>query len=215
MNINRAKEILKRQFGYDSFRMNQEQAIETVLRGKDCVVLMPTGGGKSLCYQIPALMLDGLTVVISPLIALMKDQVDALKNNGVEAAFLNSTQTTQEQTKVFRDIRSGKLKLLYVAPERLLQSGDQFIDYLKSVNVSLFAIDEAHCISSWGHDFRPEYMQLAKLKTHFAGVPLIALTATADRLVRKDIIERLNVRDAAQFVSSFNRPNIFCAMQAD
>ncbi|MBA3694114.1 MAG: DNA helicase RecQ, partial [Acidobacteria bacterium] len=213
MNINRAKEILKRQFGYDSFRMNQEQAIETVLREKDCVVLMPTGGGKSLCYQIPALMLDGLTVVISPLIALMKDQVDALKNNGVEAAFLNSTQTTQEQTKVFRDIRSGKLKLLYVAPERLLQSGDQFIDYLKSVNVSLFAIDEAHCISSWGHDFRPEYMQLAKLKFNFPGVPLIALTATADRLVRKDIIERLNIRDAAQFVSSFNRPNIFYAVE--
>ena len=213
MNIRQAKEILKSKFGYDSFRMNQEQAIETVLRGKDCVVLMPTGGGKSLCYQIPALMLDGLTVVISPLIALMKDQVDALKNNGVEAAFLNSTQTTQEQTKVFRDIRSGKLKLLYVAPERLLQSGDQFIDYLKSVNVSLFAIDEAHCISSWGHDFRPEYMQLAKLKFNFPGVPLIALTATADRLVRKDIIERLNVRDAAQFVSSFNRPNIFYAVE--
>ncbi|HEV8160585.1 MAG TPA: RecQ family ATP-dependent DNA helicase, partial [Pyrinomonadaceae bacterium] len=213
MNINRAKEILKRQFGYDSFRMNQEQAIETVLRGKDCVVLMPTGGGKSLCYQIPALMLDGLTVVISPLIALMKDQVDALKNNGVEAAFLNSTQTTQEQTKVFRDIRSGKLKLLYVAPERLLQSGEQFIDFLKSINVSLFAIDEAHCISSWGHDFRPEYMQLAKLKFNFPSVPLIALTATADRLVRKDIIERLNVRDAAQFVSSFNRPNIFYAVE--
>jgi ATP-dependent DNA helicase RecQ len=213
MNINRAKEILKHQFGYDSFRMNQEQAIETVLQKKDCIVLMPTGGGKSLCYQIPALMLDGLTVVISPLIALMKDQVDALRNNGVEAAFLNSTQTAQEQTTVFRDVRSGKLKLLYVAPERLLQSGDQFIDFLKSVKVSLFAIDEAHCISSWGHDFRPEYMQLAKLKIHFAGVPLIALTATADRLVRKDIIERLNVRDAAQFVSSFNRPNIFYAVE--
>ncbi len=213
MNINRAKEILKRQFGYDSFRMNQESAIETVLQKKDCVVLMPTGGGKSLCYQIPALMLDGLTVVISPLIALMKDQVDALRNNGVEAAFLNSTQTAKEQVEVFQSIRSGELKLLYVAPERLLQSGDQFIDFLKSVNVSLFAIDEAHCISSWGHDFRPEYMQLAKLKTHFAGVPLIALTATADRLVRKDIIERLNVRDAAQFVSSFNRPNIFYAVE--
>ncbi|MBA4121458.1 MAG: DNA helicase RecQ [Acidobacteria bacterium] len=213
MKIARAKEILKSQFGYDSFRMNQEQAIETILEKKDCIVLMPTGGGKSLCYQIPALMLDGLTVVISPLIALMKDQVDALRNNGVEAAFLNSTQTAKEQVKVFQSIRSGKLKLLYVAPERLLQSGDQFIDFLKSVKVSLFAIDEAHCISSWGHDFRPEYMQLAKLKFNFPGVPLIALTATADRLVRKDIIERLNIRDAAQFVSSFNRPNIFYAVE--
>lgn len=209
MNIERAQEILKHQFGYDSFRMNQQAAIETVLQRKDCVVLMPTGGGKSLCYQIPALLFDGLTVVISPLIALMKDQVDALKNNGVEAAFLNSTQTSREQTEVFQTVRSGKLKLLYVAPERLMQSGDQFIDYLKSIKVSLFAIDEAHCISSWGHDFRPEYMQLAKLKRHFPNVPLIALTATADKLVRKDIIERLGLQGSALFISSFNRPNIF------
>ena len=164
MTTARAREILKHQFGYDEFRLNQEPVIETVLQGKDAVVLMPTGGGKSLCYQIPALMLDGLTVVISPLIALMKDQVDALKNNGIEAAFLNSTQTGQQQVEVFRDVRSGKLKLLYVAPERLLQSGDQFMDFLRSTNVSLFAIDEAHCISSWGHDFRPEYMQLGQLK---------------------------------------------------
>jgi ATP-dependent DNA helicase RecQ len=213
MDIARAKEILKRQFGYDSFRMNQEQAIETVLAKKDSVVLMPTGGGKSLCYQIPALMLDGLTVVISPLIALMKDQVDALKNNGVDAAFLNSTQTAQEQSEVFRAIRSSRLKLLYVAPERLIQTGDQFIEFLKSVNVSLFAIDEAHCISSWGHDFRPEYMQLRKLKTHFPDVPLIALTATADKLVRKDIVERLGFRDHELFVSSFNRPNIFYTVE--
>ncbi len=209
MNITRAKEILKSQFGYDSFRMNQEQAIETVLQKKDCVVLMPTGGGKSLCYQIPALMLDGLTVVISPLIALMKDQVDALRNNGVEAAFLNSTQTGREQTEVFQKVRSGEFKLLYVAPERLLQTGDQFIDFLKSVDVSLFAIDEAHCISSWGHDFRPEYIQLGRLKRYFPDVPLIALTATADKLVRQDIVEKLGIRNAALFVSSFNRPNIF------
>lgn len=209
MNIARAKEILKHQFGYDSFRMNQEQAIETVLQGKDCIVLMPTGGGKSLCYQIPALMLDGLTVVVSPLIALMKDQVDALRNNGIEAAFLNSTQTALEQTEVFRAVRTGRLKLLYVAPERLFQAGDQFIEFLKGANVALFAIDEAHCISSWGHDFRPEYMQLRKLKFHFPEVPLIALTATADKLVRKDIVERLGLKDAALFLSSFNRPNIF------
>jgi ATP-dependent DNA helicase RecQ len=209
MNIARAKEILKNQFGYDSFRLNQEQAIETVLAGKDCVVLMPTGGGKSLCYQIPALMLDGLTLVVSPLIALMKDQVDALGNNGIEAAFLNSTQTAQEQVKVFQAARNGKLKLLYVAPERLFQSGDQFVDFLEQINISLFAIDEAHCISSWGHDFRPEYLQLGKLKTYFPEIPIIALTATADKLVRKDIVERLSIRNAELFVSSFNRANIF------
>ncbi|MDQ4120489.1 MAG: DNA helicase RecQ [Acidobacteriota bacterium] len=209
MSITRAKEILKNQFGYDLFRLNQEQAIETVLAGKDCVVLMPTGGGKSLCYQIPALILDGLTLVVSPLIALMKDQVDALKNNGIAAAFLNSTQTTQEQIEVFRAARAGKLKLLYVAPERLFQSGDQFIDFLEQINVSLFAIDEAHCISSWGHDFRPEYLQLGKLKTYFPEIPIIALTATADKPVRKDIVERLNIPNARVFISSFNRPNIF------
>ncbi|MGI8495686.1 MAG: DNA helicase RecQ, partial [Pyrinomonadaceae bacterium] len=197
------------QFGYDSFRMNQQAAIETVLRRKDALVLMPTGGGKSLCYQIPALMSDGLTVVVSPLIALMKDQVDALKANGAEAAFINSTQTGSEQTEIFQRLREGKLKLLYVAPERLFQSGNQFIDFLRSLEISLFAIDEAHCISSWGHDFRPEYLQLGKLKSYFPGIPVIALTATADQLVRKDIIERLNIKSAERFVSSFNRPNIF------
>ena len=204
MSIEKAREILKHRFGFDSFRMNQEPAISCVLQKKDCVVLMPTGGGKSICYQIPALMLDGLTVVISPLIALMKDQVDALRNNGVEASFLNSTQTAAEQVAVFRDIRSGKLKLLYVAPERLLQSGDQFLDFLRGINISLFAIDEAHCISSWGHDFRPEYLRLATLKAEFPKIPLIALTATADKLVRKDIVERLNIGRAEVFVSSFN-----------
>jgi ATP-dependent DNA helicase RecQ len=208
MPIEKAREILKHQFGYDSFRMNQEAAISAVLGGTDCVVLMPTGGGKSLCYQIPALMMDGLTLVISPLIALMKDQVDALRVNGVEAAFLNSTQTAAEQVEVFRDVRSGKLKLLYVAPERLLQSGDQFLDFIRSTNVSLFAIDEAHCISSWGHDFRPEYLRLAVLKREFPQIPVIALTATADKLVRKDIFDRLALNGAELFLSSFNRPNI-------
>ncbi|MCD9187689.1 MAG: DNA helicase RecQ [Pyrinomonadaceae bacterium] len=208
MNITKAKEILKHQFGYDEFRLHQEAAIECVLAKKDSVVLMPTGGGKSLCYQIPALLFDGLTLVVSPLIALMKDQVDALKNNGVNAAFLNSTLTNREQVEVFQKVKSGELKLLYVAPERLLQAGDQFIEFLKNINVSLFAIDEAHCISSWGHDFRPEYLQLRKLKTHFPNVPLIALTATADKLVRRDIIERLTLKNYELFVSSFNRENI-------
>src|SRR6478736_4630858 len=183
--------ILQEKFGYASFRLEQEAIINVVLQKKDTFVLMPTGGGKSLCYQIPALIFDGLTVVISPLIALMKDQVDALRANGVEAAFLNSTQTAAEQVPVFQKVRSGELKLLYVAPERLLQSGDRFIDFLRELNVSLFAIDEAHCISSWGHDFRPEYLRLAALKREFPNVPLIALTATADKLVRKDIVERL------------------------
>jgi len=208
MSIKLAQEILKNQFGYDSFRMNQQAAIEAVLNRKDCVVLMPTGGGKSLCYQIPSLILDGLTLVVSPLIALMKDQVDALKANGVEADFLNSSQTSREQTEVFQSVRQGKTKILYVAPERLLQSGDQFIDFLRSLKISLFAIDEAHCISSWGHDFRPEYIQLGKLKRYFPEIPVIALTATADKLVRKDIFERLNIKDAELFLSSFNRPNI-------
>lgn len=213
MDISRAQEILRHQFGYDAFRMQQQAAIEAVLSKKDCVVLMPTGGGKSLCYQIPALMADGLTLVVSPLIALMKDQVDALRNNGIDAAFLNSTQTAAEQVEVFKTVRSGELKLLYVAPERLLQSGDQFLDFLRSVNISLFAIDEAHCISSWGHDFRPEYRKLAKLKEEFPQIPLIALTATADGLVRKDIVERLGIPKAEVLVSSFNRPNIFYSVE--
>ncbi|MEK7723506.1 MAG: DNA helicase RecQ, partial [Acidobacteriota bacterium] len=213
MSLTKALQILQTQFGYESFRLNQQAAIESVLAKKDCVVLMPTGGGKSLCYQIPALLLDGLTVVISPLIALMKDQVDALKGYGIEAAFLNSTQTSQEQIEVFQNIKSGKLKLLYVAPERLLQSGNQFFDFLNSINVSLFAIDEAHCISSWGHDFRPEYLQLAKIKRSFPNTPVIALTATADKLVRQDIVERLTIKQASVFVSSFNRPNIFYSVE--
>ena len=211
--IEEARDILRHRFGYDAFRLNQEAAIESVLGGHDCVVLMPTGGGKSLCYQIPALMFDGLTVVISPLIALMKDQVDALRANGIDATFLNSTQTAAEQVDVFRSVRSGTTKLLYVAPERLLQSGDRFIDFLRGTNVSLFAVDEAHCISSWGHDFRPEYLRLSALKREFPNIPLIALTATADSPVRKDILERLTIPNATVFASSFNRPNIYYAVE--
>jgi ATP-dependent DNA helicase RecQ len=213
VSLDHAGRVLKDTFGYDSFRDRQEEIIRAVVSGKDCMVLMPTGGGKSLCYQIPALLLDGLTTVISPLIALMKDQVDALRANGVEAAFLNSTQTTADQVKVFKAARSGELKLLYIAPERLLASGDQFVDFLRGVNVSLFAIDEAHCISSWGHDFRPEYLKLVRLKQEFPNIPVIALTATADKLVRRDILERLSIPDAERFVSSFNRPNIFYTVE--
>lgn len=195
-------EILQTRFGYSSFRLEQEAIINAVLQKKDTFVLMPTGGGKSLCYQIPALVFDGLTVVISPLIALMKDQVDALRLNGVQAAFLNSTQSAQQQEEILQKVNSKELKLLYLAPE------SSFFKRISSFDVSLIAIDEAHCISHWGHDFRPEYLMLAQLKRSMPHVPVIALTATADRLTRKDILEKLDLRDPVTFISSFNRPNI-------
>jgi ATP-dependent DNA helicase RecQ len=195
-------QILKEKFGYNAFRLEQEAIIQSVLQKRDTFALMPTGGGKSLCYQIPALMFDGLTVVISPLIALMKDQVDALRVNGIAAAFLNSTQGYQEQNDIINKIKAKELKLLYLAPE------SNFIRQLSSFNVSLIAIDEAHCISHWGHDFRPEYLTLAHLKRSFSSVPVIALTATADKLTRKDILEKLELNNPSVFVSSFNRANI-------
>lgn len=195
-------QVLKEKFGYNSFRLEQEAIIQSVLQKRDTFALMPTGGGKSLCYQIPALMFDGLTVVISPLIALMKDQVDALRVNGIPAAFLNSTQSYQEQNEIVNKVKSKELKLLYLAPE------SNFIRQLSSFNISLIAIDEAHCISHWGHDFRPEYLTLAHLKRSFSNVPFIALTATADKLTRKDILEKLELSNPAVFVSSFNRANI-------
>jgi len=204
-----ARQILKARFGYENFRLNQEAIVNSVLQRRDTFVLMPTGGGKSLCYQIPALMFDGLTIVISPLIALMKDQVDSLRLNGVSAAYLNSTLSYTEQSEIRRQLQGNKLKLLYLAPERLLRAeGSDFISFLKQLQVSLIAIDEAHCISEWGHDFRPEYRMLSKLKETFENVPVVALTATADQLTRKDILERLALHDPAVFVSSFNRPNI-------
>ena len=202
------KEILNKQFGFNEFRFHQQQIIESVLAKKDTAVLMPTGGGKSLCYQIPALLFDGLTIVISPLIALMKDQVDGLRLNGVAAAFLNSTLSANEQAQVMNDIRNQQLKLLFIAPEKIFINEQQFLNFLKPLNVSLFAIDEAHCISQWGHDFRPEYLQLAVLKKYFPAVPIIALTATADELTRKDILEKLNLQSPKTFISSFNRENI-------
>ena len=201
------RQTLQQYFGYNEFRHNQQEIIENVLAKKDSIVLMPTGGGKSLCYQIPALVFDGVTIVVSPLIALMKDQVDALKLNGVAAAFLNSSQSTSEQSTVIGKLKNNQLKLLYVAPERLLGQ-NSLLAYLKEINVSLFAIDEAHCISHWGHDFRPEYLILGQLKKQFPDTPIIALTATADQLTKKDIIQKLEVTDYTVFENSFNRPNI-------
>ncbi|MCF2445820.1 DNA helicase RecQ [Dyadobacter sp. CY345] len=205
MSINK-EQALKQYFGYDTFRPQQAEIIDTVMAGKDCLVLMPTGGGKSVCFQIPAIMREGLTVVISPLIALMKDQVEALRVNGVNAAFLNSSLSSAEQDQVMWQAKIGELKLLYIAPERLF-SGNTF-EFLRDWNVSLFAIDESHCISSWGHDFRPEYRQLNALKKYFPEVPVIALTATADRVTRRDILKQIGIEEAQTFVASFDRPNL-------
>jgi ATP-dependent DNA helicase RecQ len=201
-------EALHKYFGYNGFRHEQEAIINNVIQQKDTLVLMPTGGGKSICYQLPAVMFDGLTVVISPLIALMKDQVDALNINGIKAAFLNSSQNEGEQRVLIQQLRDNQVKLLYLAPERLFSSESRLIDFLKTLNVSLIAIDEAHCISHWGHDFRPEYLMLAGLKISFPNIPVIALTATADKITRQDILDKLNLNNPAQFVSSFDRHNI-------
>lgn len=201
-------QALHKYFGYSEFRHEQEAIITHVLNQKDAMVLMPTGGGKSICYQLPAVMLDGVTIVISPLIALMKDQVDALNINGIKAAFLNSSQSDNEQRDIIRHLKANTIKLLYLAPERLFSSESRLIDFLKTLKVSLIAIDEAHCISHWGHDFRPEYLMLAGLKLAFPNIPVIALTATADKITRKDILEKLNLDHPREFVSSFDRKNI-------
>ena len=199
-------QLLNTVFGYAAFRGDQQAIIERVIGGSDALVLMPTGGGKSLCYQIPALIRSGTAIVISPLIALMQDQVEALHQLGIEAAFLNSSLEAGAQRDVEQRLRGGDLKLLYVAPERLLTG--RFLDLLEQVEVSLFAIDEAHCVSQWGHDFRPEYRQLTILHERFPRVPRIALTATADAPTRREIIERLGLEAASSFVASFDRPNI-------
>ena len=210
MSSRTAQQILRDTFGYTAFRGAQQAIVEHVAAGGDALVLMPTGGGKSLCYQIPALLRDGVGIVVSPLIALMQDQVDALKQLGVSAAFLNSSLDADAAREVSRLLLRGELKLLYVAPERLMTEG--FLNLLERLQqenrIALFAIDEAHCVSQWGHDFRPEYRALTVLHERFSNVPRIALTATADAPTRREIVERLALEQAEQFVSSFDRPNI-------
>ena len=200
------QQILREVFGYEHFRGHQAAIIDAVLAGNDALVLMPTGGGKSLCYQVPALIRDGAGLVVSPLIALMQDQVRALEALGIEAAFLNSSLGPQEQADVIRRLKAGKIQLLYVAPERLVQPQTQAL--LAGIPLALIAIDEAHCVSQWGHDFRPDYLALDKLAELFPGVPRLALTATATPIVREEIVERLALNDPAIFVSPFDRPNI-------
>ena len=205
--LEHAQRILKDVFGYDSFRGRQGAIIERVASGGDALVLMPTGGGKSLCFQVPALLREGLAVVVSPLIALMDDQVATLDELGVAAVALNSTLSADEQREIAERIRRGEIKMLYLAPERLVQP--RMLSFLQNLEIALFAIDEAHCVSQWGHDFRPEYLQLGQLAELFPNVPRIALTATADMRTREEIVQRLHLQEAERFLSSFDRPNIF------
>ena len=205
--LEQAQRVLKDIFGYDSFRGRQGDIIERVANGGDALVLMPTGGGKSLCFQVPALLRDGLAVVVSPLIALMDDQVATLEELGVAAAALNSTLNAEQQRDLANRIKRGEVKMLYLAPERLVQP--RMMAFLQSLDIALFAIDEAHCVSQWGHDFRPEYLQLGQLAEVFPNVPRIALTTTADKRTREEIVTRLHLQNAERFLSSFDRPNIF------
>ena len=204
--ITKKTETLKKYFGYDTFRENQESIIQALIDGKDVLALMPTGGGKSICYQLPALLMKGTAIVLSPLISLMKDQVGGLRTNGIPAAFINSSLSSAVTAQVENDFVNGALKLLYVSPEKLISAS--FFSLLQKGNINLFAIDEAHCISSWGHDFRPEYAKLGFIKNQFPHIPIIALTATADKITRRDIVDQLKLHQPETYISSFDRPNI-------
>lgn len=211
ISLAKAETVLHNVFGYQSFRQGQSEVIEAILSGKDCLVIMTTGGGKSLCYQVPALCFEGITLVISPLISLMKDQVDQLLTNGVEAGYINSTQTIEEQQAVEQKAISGQLKLLYLSPEKVMTSN--FFQFISLCKISLIAVDEAHCVSQWGHDFRPEYTLLGGLRKTFPNIPLVALTATADPTTRFDIIHHLKLEDPHTYLGSFDRPNIRYTVQ--
>ncbi len=211
-HTSQAQHLLKQYYGYDEFRPMQAEIIETVMQKLDCLVLMQTGGGKSLTFQIPALLNSETAIVVSPHIALMKDQVESLRANGIEAAFLNSSQTPEQQADTEENFRNGNYKLLYISPERLLS--ESFYNQLKTTPVSLFAIDEAHCISQWGHDFRPEYTKLSFLKKQFPNIPIIALTATADKITARDIVTQLTLNEPKTFIASFDRPNISLKVSA-
>ena len=203
--------VLQNVFGYQQFRQGQQEVIESTLAGKDTLVIMTTGGGKSLCYQVPALCLEGITLVISPLISLMKDQVDQLLTNGIDAAYLNSTQTLEEQRAVEQKALNGQLKLLYLSPEKVMTQG--FYHFISYCKISFIAVDEAHCVSQWGHDFRPEYTLLGNLRNTFPNIPLMALTATADPTTRADILLHLRLNNPHTYLGSFDRPNIRYTVQ--
>lgn len=205
MNNNILHRLLKTNFGYDTFRPMQEEIISHTIDGGDSLVLMPTGGGKSLCFQISALAMNGMAVIVSPLISLMKDQVGALRANGIAAEALNSSNDEGRNRDIIDRCLEGTVKLLYISPERLVGG---MMHLLQQAHVSLFAIDEAHCISCWGHDFRPEYTQLGQLRELFPGVPIMALTATADKITKQDILKQINIMDARTFIGSFDRPNL-------
>ncbi|MFH1653946.1 MAG: DNA helicase RecQ [Pseudomonadota bacterium] len=210
--ILQAKEVLRRYWGYDEFLPLQREAIESVCASKDSIVVLPTGGGKSICFQVPAIIMPGLALVISPLISLMKDQIDGLVECGVAAARLDSTLSAAERSQVFKQINSGKLKLLYVSPERIVL--DSFVDFLSSIRISFVAVDEAHCVSMWGHDFRPEYRQIGMLKSRFPDLPFHAYTATATQMVRDDIAKQLRLNDPKLLIGSFDRPNLVYKAQS-